>query len=164
MSASIRGSDWQYSIEPLKNSGSEDMNVDGSVSNVTFKYTVPSNETWYLESIKLFLLDSGTMSYSNFGSIATLTNGLKIQINKNTNDYTIRDVTCNMHILEAFPHNVITGSNTGAFLESNDYFCGSMQFKEDIRLTDGDKVKIVVKDDLTAIDVLRSQIIIKRAI
>lgn len=70
----------QLYFEPFKNGASYEMNVNGAVTAVEFKITVPEYQSLVLHRINLHVLDAG-MRASYFGGIATpLTNGVNIKI------------------------------------------------------------------------------------
>lgn len=64
----------------LKNtSDSLEMNVDGSTTAVSFKYTVPANEEAYIARCNIYMEDANP-SPSKFGGLTALTNGLIIRV------------------------------------------------------------------------------------
>jgi hypothetical protein len=160
----IDNNDITYILADLENAGSKDMAVDGSISNVTFSYSVPASEDQYLYAIDLFLLDDGIMSHNKFGSIAELTTGISIKVKTNFEDTVIRDMKNNVDILMSFTENKIVGNSTASFLNEDDYFLGTLRFPIPIRLNGdtSDKVKIIIKDDLTGLDVFRAQARLKK--
>jgi len=163
----VPNKDWEYKIADLENSGSTDFTVDGSVENVTFKWSPGDGEVWTIESITLFLLDPGTMTDSVFGALGSaLTNGLTMKIKRDSTDNLVRVMKDNSCVLMSFGHDVIVGNSATGFLESNDYFKGSFIPKSEMRLVGdtSDNVKIIVKDDLTGIQRLRATAIVKRPI
>ena len=156
-----------YELKDLKNAGSVDMNVDGSTNNVVFKFSPNAGQVWYLEKIMIFILDGGTMSFDKFGSLTSaLTNGCAIKIKSNGIEYTTRNIKTNVDLLLAFPDQRMVGSSSTAFLDEDDYYAGSIIFKNPIKLADvdNDLVKIVIKDNLTGIDAMHAQILVWRTI
>ena len=60
----------------------------------------------------------------------------------------------------------MVGSSSTAFLDEEDYYAGSIIFKNPIKLSniDGDLIKIIIKDDLTGIDAMCSQVLVWKSI
>lgn len=67
--------------EFLKESGgSSDMNVDGSVTPVTFSAAPPTGKKWFIHSVTLIIEDS-SINFKKFGGIAGgLTNGIEFRV------------------------------------------------------------------------------------
>lgn len=145
-----------YAIDHLQNSGSQLMPVNGSVTPVNFDFSPGSGETWYLESLILFLLDSGTTSQNNFGAISgNLAKGLQILIRSGGVEYTVANIKDNTDIIKVFPHGPIIPPTSG-FIEMSDAYKGCLEFKNPIRIANAtsDYVRVKVRDNLTAIDQL----------
>lgn len=67
----------RYIYSHLRNAGSPDMRVNGSVTPVNFDLQI--NALWYLYQLNVIISDAG-MTALKFGGIAALTNGVRIQI------------------------------------------------------------------------------------
>jgi len=161
----IPSNDIAYEIHPLKNGTSESMAVDGSSDTKIFKWDVPADEVWYLDSITLALLHSDTMAHTVFGSMGSaLTNGLRAVVKKLGNETIVRNLKTNFDLLKSFRSGVTVGSNANGFLNENDYFCGSLVFPDPIKLRgrDDDLVKIAVRDDLTTVTALCAEIMVRK--
>jgi hypothetical protein len=161
--------DKAFRLEYLLNSEASNMNVDGSSDNKTFKYEIPAGECWFLKCASVFLLDDGTMAHNSFGSIAELTNGLDFIIRKDGADFKIKEIKNNLDLMFSFPRNTMVGNSGTGFLNEDDYFFGARTFDDDeshmmLCGDDGDKIKIVVKDDLTAIEVLKASVTLWKAL
>ncbi len=159
--------DQPYELLYLENSGNKEMNVDGSSVNKIYKQAVPTDTTWMLEGIHIFMLDPGLMSHNVFGSFgAALTNGLSIVVKKKGSDFKIKDIMDNTDLYMSFPSNQNVGNSGTGFLDEEDYFYGTLNFQNPLRLaqSDGDLVKIIIKDDLTAIQRLRATILVRKVI
>ena len=147
--------DIKYQYVKMLNGSSSDMNVDGSETPVVFKYT--SSDLVYLERVQLFLLDSGTMTSSSFGSISALSNGLSYGYTKNSTQYTIDTIKTNLCVMMNFSDNMNNGTTSTGFLNEEDYFFGSVIFPEPILLRSDDTIEFTVNDDLTGIDALKAR-------
>ena len=71
--------------------GSQDMNVDGSVTPVSFRYIIPEGKFFLFNSFVFQMVDA-TIDWTEFGGIPALTNGIVMTI------YDANDVA-----LAAFP-------------------------------------------------------------
>lgn len=151
--------DKDFYIPDLVNGSSKDMTVDGSSSPVTFKYTVPTDECWYIQFASIFILDSGAMGHNVFGSLGSgLTNGIDFNIKRNGVTGLVRNMKDNVDIFKMFFRDTQLGNSNTGFLNDNDFFFGSRDCGEGIRLCDGDEVQFIINDDLTGIDRLEASI------
>lgn len=154
----------------LLNAGSKSMAVDGSSVNKTFSYapSVPTD----LQGISLLIKDEGTTSLSNFGAISGLTNGVVLQTVIGGVTTTIATMKDNADLVTRFSLNsfgngavlsilsIVTPQGFGA---TNNMMIGTMQISPNtVILNSGDEIDAIVKDNLTAVDVL--QIAIKARI
>ena len=147
---------WQ--MQSLLNGSSDDMNVDGSSTSVVFEYAPPSGTEVYLDHISLAIRDNGVLNPDTFGAETSLTNGVLLQFTIDSTDYTIINLQENWQIATHFS----TGGNmvgeSNGFLNDKNIFTGNIQLTaKDITLngTDGDKIKVTVRDDLTGLTFLR---------
>lgn len=65
-------------IQYLLNSGSKNMNVDGSSSAVTFSAVPPAGKKWVISRLLIYFSTSQAFDETGFGSLAALTNGIDI--------------------------------------------------------------------------------------
>lgn len=146
----------------LLNGSSNSMSVNGSSTPVSFTYTVPGGQTWYVQNINLFMIDGGTMDPTDFGSIAGLTNGLLLEASVSGNLYTIGTYKNNVELATLFSSSSVGNSTTlfgtSGFLETSDIYLGSKVFKPEITLNAGDYIRVTVRDNLTSIDILNMSI------
>jgi hypothetical protein len=149
----------------LYNGSSELMNVNGSVTPVNFDFTPASGETWYLDSITLFLQDNGVTSPTSFGAITELTNGLEFRVKSNGTEYLISSCKNNMHLSLHFKEDQFVPGTTGLF-ETADIFTGRANFKNPIILKNStsDFVRMRVRDNLSGLDQLRTVVRLWRVI
>lgn len=142
----------------LLNGTSKDMNVNGSITPVNFNFT-PTSGSYYVEKIIIFIADTGTQSFDNFGAIAgPLTNGLLIKTKSNGAENDFINLKNNTDIAMSFhEHAVLLAAISTGFLNSNDFFMGSISFNNPITLksSTGDFLRATVRDDLTALTILR---------
>lgn len=169
--SAVPANDVYYGMVNFLNGSSKAMNVNGSVTPAVFQYMPPSDEIWYIESISILMIDDGTSSPTNFGSISALTNGLKLDATSSvTGTPTTKiftNIKDNIDLVLRFPIGTFVSSATttlGApqgFLESFDGHYGIMRFRVPIRLngTTSDSIQWTVRDNLTNIGTLASCIV-----
>jgi len=161
--------DWEYKIEKLKDGSEENMNKDGSGSNLTYKFEIPAGEEWIFHRASVFLLDSGAMTHNVFGALgSSLNDGCRFVIKRNGDDFRIKNIQDNVDLMMAFSNNVVVGSTTTGFLNDDDYFKGDIEFPTGypVRLIgdNGDLVKMSIRDNLTGLAAFRCQIWLRRHI
>lgn len=147
-----------YVPEILMNGSNASMNVDGSSVNVEFEWAVPASETWYVDQMKLIIIDAGSTDKDDFGAIAGgITNGLLIEVKANGSVYTYANVKTNIEIAHHFDGDLVSQGEDGTgFLDEDDLYLGIRTFNPPFTLTGstGDFVKATVRDNLTALDEL----------
>lgn len=72
----------KYFIEFLRNSGSRQMNVDGSVTPVDFTVGPGTGKKWYIAEALIAIEDS-SINFTKFGGRSALTNGILIKVTEN---------------------------------------------------------------------------------
>lgn len=146
-----------YKKEALLNSTSKAMNVNGSSSNVSFKFT-PSTDVYYLEQLSLLIEDQGDFLPSNFGALAVLTNGLQINIKSKGQTFTIATLKDNADIYGIFTE-APASQSISVLLQSNrnSYWAGwRLQNRIALDPALGDYVEFLVKDNLTGLNTLNA--------
>lgn len=146
----------------LEDSGSIDMNVDGSTTTVEFEAGPGAGEKWYVFALSFYIEDPGSADSTDFGSISGgLTNGLELKIKTNGTEKTSANLTENINIVQCFSGNAGTASEESVgFLDEDDVFYGLWQFNPVVTL-DGDQsdfFKFRVRDNLSGLAQLRSNI------
>jgi len=146
--------------EFLKESGgSSDLNVDGSVTPVTFSAAPPTGKKWFIQSVTLVLEDA-SINFTKFGGIpGGLTNGIEIRVKegglaeatlgtfKTNGDFHVftTDIRIDSAATDFLTVNANIKENTGTTLEIAD--------------ANSEIFKIIVNDDLTTLD--RFNVLIK---
>lgn len=159
-----------YKTNKMLNGSSQAMNVDGSVTPQNFSFTSGIGETWYLEELHLLMSDSGSNNIDEFGNLAgilggsgSLTNGLLLQIQSKgvAQDYT--NLIDNGDIATAFDI-IWSPPNGSAFLNDVNSVICVLKFQVPIKIQNStsDYVRWVVRDNISGIDFLRSQIKLRR--
>lgn len=144
----------------LSNAGSPVCSVNASLGTPTnFDWVVPASEEWFVDSIKVFLLDTGTTLPGNFGAISALTNGLMLQMKINGTVYTIDTIKSNFELALCFSNDKMIPPTSG-FLESADGWMGEIKMSVPVKLraSTGDFVRVSIRDNLTSIDFLRFKV------
>jgi hypothetical protein len=145
----------------LLNGASSAMNVNGSVTNQTFSYTPPAGLISFIHGIQFFIFDNGTVDTNEFGQITALTNGLLVRATIDGVNRDIATIKNNIDITNFFPFETLV-SNTGTgWLNQLDYYRGMMRFPIPLKLDQsaGDSVSIIVRDNLTGIDILNASVL-----
>jgi hypothetical protein len=157
-----------YNCHNLLNGSSKFMNVNGSAgSPINFEFLPSGSDIWFLDSIVLFLMDPGSMDYDDFGAISgSLTNGLRIVVRSNGVEYEIANIKDNTELVSYFLDSTSFGKDSSGILDDDDSYVGAMHFKNPIRLdaSQGDYVRIQVRDNLNNLTSLQSSIKIWRII
>lgn len=133
-----------------------DMNVDGSVTPQYFDVAPPAGEIWYAENLTIGGDDTGGTPPENFWADTALSNGLKLDLIKDSSTYEIVNLKNNGDVLGTF--NFSVGSfEGGGFLNFSKGFAGKQVFATAIALNgdNNDKFRVTVRDDLTGLLFLR---------
>jgi hypothetical protein len=136
-------------LDFVKNGGSEDMRVDGSVTPVGFELgpTVP-NEVWSLREVLLtFTADDFNFDGLSFGPNPKLTNGIAVQVLKDSVLTDVFDVKQNEDFLR-LPGRTPLVNNTGP----KDVLGAAIAFQGLVlNQADGDLIRVTINDDLTSV-------------
>lgn len=142
----------------LTNGGSVPMNVNGSVTPVTFQFVVPADKYFALAQLTLVIVDSG-ITPLNFGGIAALSNGILIYAT-DENDVVQYNFHAGSAIKQNFEFYHVNGSRiTTGSGQSGDTL--TVVWSSDLvgfypTLKPGWKLKVVVRDNLTGLDKFES--------
>ena len=93
--------------EHLYNGVDTELNINGAVTPVNFKHTVPADEVHFLYQVDIHLLD-GTVNLDKFGGIDTLSNGVDIGF-YNSDDEVIFDPTDGHDIVMLSDFSILAG-------------------------------------------------------
>lgn len=153
-------------IDCLKNSGSKNMNVDGGGTPKVFSYSPGSTSVVAITQLTIILKDDGTTSFTNFGAISGLANGILIEANVVSNNTTITNIKDNADLASRYTFSqfgnsgvlsILGISTPQGFGSSNNVFVGSLKLAEPLVL-DGsfsDSITATVRDNLSSIDILQ---------
>lgn len=146
----------------LKNNGSKDMDVNGSVTPVVFSIEHHrSNMVMDIFRVNMVILDAGPAA-SEFGGIANgLTNGLVIRIVDSQGNILI-DFFDGQTIRNNSDFGLLAGPDwpivTGAGTDAVSVRWTIAKAGDSVVLNKGDRFEIVVQDDLTPLDSFRVQV------
>jgi hypothetical protein len=145
-----------YQANALLNGSSAEMNINGSSTPVNFDWNPGSGETWYLESISLFIADVGLSSSTNFGGLATLTNGLELRVRSGGTEYLVLSSKSNMDLICQYSADSMIPPAAG-YIENSDAYLGTFRFSIPIRVANStsDYVRGRVRDNLSGLNNLR---------
>jgi len=151
--------DVMWFVVPLLNSGSKNMNVDGSSTPVNFSFS-PSSGKVYVKEVSFFIADSGTTSPNKFGKVAALTNGVQLQIQSKGIIYNVANIKDNSDIINTFADDPLIPSASAGFLDTNDAYSGNLIYDRSIVLDNAtsDYIQFIIQDDVSGIDFLQANI------
>ena len=139
----------------LKNAGSQDMGVDGSVSTINFDAGPTASTVWYVYKISLVIQDSELKKPEKFGRIGGgLTNGFNVQtiISSTTRNVTDDPILNNIELGTFFDLDWTASDDSLAADDPVAFF--NHKFAVPVKL-DGDNTDLFraqVQDDLTDLD------------
>ena len=144
--------------EFLRNGGSLDMNVNGAITPVVFAVGPPAGEVWYISKMEGYMID-GSMSWSKFGSLAELSNGITIDYD----EYTVKEDLLDGEVITTnggwlhFTYNTEIESSSTDLLKIEWLFSQSGTF---LRMDgdSGDTFNLTINDNLSGIDIFRCNI------
>lgn len=140
------------------NGSAYNQNVDGSSTPQLFTIAPPAGEIWYCEHITFGLDDGGGCPPTSYGAITSgLTNGVKVDLIKDSSTYEIVNLKNNGDVSLAFNFAVGTFEN-GKYMALANGFLAKMVFATNLGL-DGDtsdKLQITIRDDLTGLTFQRA--------
>ena len=164
----VPGQDVIYKNVALFNSGSKNMNVNGSTVNVNFDFTPGASEVWYIESISFLILDSGAMDFDDFGTVTGLSNGVQILIRSKGTEYEYTNIKNNADISLVFDGagGVEAGEGTVGWLDEDDYFFGRLILNVPIKLDNStsDYIRFKIRDNLTSLTTVQASVRLWRVI
>lgn len=158
--------DQSYVDAALENGGSNDMRVDGSTTAVDFTFAPTGSQIVRIEYLSLIVQDNGNSSLDTFGAISGgLTNGMQVTYQSAGVEYDLMNCQDNADLLLHFIDGAGSGSG-GGFAANSDFFYGAARFKAPIRLqaTEGDFVRVRVRDDLTSLNRMNAIIRVREEI
>lgn len=109
----------QFFTDDGKPTGSRDMLVDGSVTNVDFTIPASQKNIRYITAISWVIADAGA-SLNKFGNISALSNGCSLFYTRGSNDIAIHDeLKTNFDFIRLTQGNPSFGSADDAFRGKN---------------------------------------------
>ena len=128
--------------------GNSEMAVDGSTIPVEFYIQPPSGEVWYVAKWMIYIQDDKGFAVGKWGSNGVLNNGVLPQLNGH--DMVNQPFKTNGDI-----ESTTIKTNLKEYGNTYDVLVAEWDFKESgtfIRLTDQDKLSVLIQDDLTVIE------------
>jgi len=162
----MQSEDIVYRTVNLQNDSNAEMAVDGSETPVIFQFDPEAGETWYLDQIKLLLLDTGDMSNDSFGSITALTNGVNIGLKLDGFCHCYSLIKDNADVVLSFPEQGLVGASATGFLSEEDFYVGIFKLPIPLRFhgDDDDAIMVTVQDDLTNIGRFRMSALLRKPV
>jgi len=159
VNANVQFPEAEYQIVNVLNAGSKTMNVNGTLgAPVNFLFT-PAGQTFYLETLSIFLSDNANFSPTGFGAIAALTNGILVEYQSKGVLYTLCTIRDNADIFNVFSEPNFSQSIAG-LLSTAAYLTGNRKLQQRIALDPafGDFVRVRVRDNLTGLTALSMRV------
>ena len=141
--------------QPLENGGSSEINVDGSVTPVSFIAEPNTNKNLIVYRL-LLVMEDASMSWTKFGGLTALTNGVDIKV---TEDGTERDIvtdpikTNRDFVWNAYDVEIDNATTSVLRMRWTFQRAGTVLTLKDAQ---SDNIKIVVNDDLTGISYFKA--------
>lgn len=144
----------KYINEFLKNNGSFDMTVNGSLASpIVFEKVFNTGEVGFMEQIILQLRDGGSSKLDDFGSRNGLDNGLLFELKTGGNITSSFNVKTNTDLISAADNIIEIGQFSGAPV-----IVYTFNFKKNISFNhndDNDFIRVSIRDNLQSIESLR---------
>ena len=143
------GEFWQSFLE---NGGSADMNVNGAVTPVSFRWTVPAMKMFFMQRFIFQIVDTG-LDWNLFGGIAALTNGVVFSIYDSDDTILAQfpPLTANYEVAQIFGGGEAYIRQGNALGNLISVFNIPEKVGYALSLTEGQYVEGVVQDDLTGL-------------
>ncbi len=161
--------DYVYEVKKLLNSSSKEMSVDGSSTSVVFSHSPSGGNVIYVDKFTILLQDPGSMDVDDFGSIASLTNGVLVEYQSNGTSVEFANLQDNGDIATTFSNfwgPPVGGESGIGFTDANDTIIATYEFPNPIELdaAESDFFRITIRDNLTSIGFLQASILTRRII
>jgi len=150
--------DHVYTTAAVIQRSSTNMNVDGSVTPVIFQIDPQGTQAWDVTRVILVIEDSSSMDFSQFGSLAPLTNGVLLRVTNGESHNLFSWKTNGDIINRCFDHSFQqnSGQNFRGFTVRCTYG-GQSKRGVTLRLLgiDSDEAQVIIRDDLTGLSKVR---------
>lgn len=138
----------------IKNGGSSNLNVNGSVTPVVFEYNPPNNYDIEINQLTFLFEDTGAFAFGNkfiLNTLATLANGLLLECKGDDLAFTWQNMKRTRDIIEiAEIFDIITGAVN--FMRVNVHLPRSLRLSRNGTFAAKDYLRVTVRDDLTTLD------------
>ncbi len=144
----------------LRNDGSIEMNVDGSVTPVKFMNQVPDNKEVSLRHVNVLLMDA-EVDMGTFGALAVLTKGVTVFLS-DENHVVLKDLCAGAPIIRNADWALLAGTDvqTRVGAGSDDALIIRWDFDEacgsPVYMKSGHHIEININDDLSGISIFRA--------
>lgn len=156
VNANITFPEAEYQTSFVQNGTNRNLNVNGSSTNVSYKYT-PTTNVYYVEEITIVIVANTSQDLTQFGSLVALTNGLQINSRSKGNVKNIATIKDNRDL-------VLTFGEDKTYLERSGGLGGivysertaTMKIQQRITLdpSTGDYLEVLVRDNLAGLTIL----------
>ena len=144
-----------YFSKFITNAGSENLNVNGSLTPVTFGLDLSAYESITVAKLNLYLEIGGNItSYNDFMSISALTNGLTFEVQSQGESYVSGSIKNNRDILRFCNHDFkYRKRNTDSSFGNTNTFTGTREIAPAsivVSNRTNDFIRMTVRDNLSA--------------
>lgn len=141
--------------------GSENLNVDGSITPQIYRFAPAAGEIWFLNKLTTMIADPGNTSYLNFGSGAALINGVLIEVKSKGILHQIANIKTNAEMTIVFSGGNVESTGgvigSGTWLNESDLFSANFAFFVPVILQNStaDYIQVTIRDNLSTIDLFK---------
>lgn len=141
----------QFIFSGVKNGAAIEMNVNGSSTPVSYRYTVPADNRVYLYRVNFIMLDA-SITAAKFGGVASLTTGITIKL-KNSSDALLLDFLDGQTIQNNTEFGLLAGVdvNIGPGTDSLGVRWTINNAGGSLYMESGDYLEILIQDNLTGL-------------
>ncbi len=150
----------EFQIEYLLESGgSAEMDVDGSSTSVPFEYTVPQGFYFLAERLCFVIIDQGGVNADTFGALAALDNGCLLEVERKNK--IAKDLFAGLPIKSNGEWSALSGVDVSQLSGNRGVgirWTLSKSTGFPLRLHPQDIIRLIVRDNLTALNLFRTTI------
>lgn len=159
--------DYIYESKKLLDGSTKEMSVNGSSTSVVYSYSPSGGDVIYIDKLTIILQDPGSMDVGDFGSIASLTNGVLIEYQSNGTTAEFANLQDNGDIATTFSSfwgPPVGGESGIGFTDANDTIIATYEFPNPIELdaASSDYFRITIRDNLTSISFLQASVMTRK--
>ncbi len=138
-------------------SGSPDMNVDGSINTKAFwLHATPTTRDIYIKAMTFFIRDQGQFRAERFGNLPTLANGCQVALSRHTGNIDSPDSIITRKPIQTnacFSRYDASNLALSTYGSGDDFISTTINFVSPFKLVGlhNDAIGLVIRDDLSAL-------------